>query len=60
MSLEHTLELYRGLPAADLAVVPGATRTLLIEKPGLCTGLVAAFLGGPPVPTHMPIRRAGA
>ncbi|GAA2326285.1 alpha/beta hydrolase [Dactylosporangium salmoneum] len=58
VSLEHTLELYRGLPDAELAVVPGATHTLLIEKPQLCTGLVAAFLGGPPVATHMPIRRA--
>jgi hypothetical protein len=38
--------------------VPGATHTLLIEKPRLCTDLVSAFLAGPPVPTHMPIRRA--
>jgi pimeloyl-ACP methyl ester carboxylesterase len=58
VSLEHTLELYRGLPDAELAVVPGATHTLLIEKPQLSTGLVATFLGGPPAPTHMPIRRA--
>ncbi|MEV4139609.1 alpha/beta hydrolase [Dactylosporangium sp. NPDC049742] len=58
VSLEHTLELYRGLPGAELAVVPHASHTLLIERPQLCTGLVAAFLGGPPAPTHMPIRRA--
>lgn len=32
--------------------------TVLIEKPHLCTGLVATFRGGPPAPTHMPIRRA--
>ncbi|MEV8514571.1 hypothetical protein [Dactylosporangium sp. NPDC051484] len=44
--------------SAELAVVPRASHTLLIEKPQLCTSLVATFLGGPPAPTHMPIRRA--
>lgn len=58
VAMEHTLELYRALPDAELAVVPGTTHTLLIEKPQLCTGLVEAFLSGPPAPTHMPIRRA--
>lgn len=58
VSLEHTLELYRALPDAELAVVPGTTHTLLTEKPHLCTDLVATFLSGPPAPTHMPIRRA--
>jgi pimeloyl-ACP methyl ester carboxylesterase len=58
VSLEHTLQLYRALPDAELAVVPGTTHTLLIEKPRLCTDLVATFLSGPPAPTHMPIRRA--
>ncbi|MGI5241906.1 alpha/beta fold hydrolase [Dactylosporangium sp. CA-139066] len=58
VSLEHTLELYRGLPDAELAVVPNASHTLLIEKPRLCADLVATFLGGPAAPTHMPIRRA--
>lgn len=59
VSLEHTISLFRALPDAELAVVPGASHTLLIEKPELCTTLVATFLSGPAVPTHMPIRRAG-
>jgi pimeloyl-ACP methyl ester carboxylesterase len=58
VSLEHTLALYRALPSAELAVVPGTSHTLLIEKPDLCTDLVKAFLSDPPTPTHMPIRRA--
>ncbi len=58
VSLEHTLALYRALPDAELAVVPGTSHTLLAEKPDLCTTLVATFLSSPPVPTHMPIRRA--
>ncbi|WP_327010457.1 alpha/beta hydrolase [Dactylosporangium sp. NBC_01737] len=58
VSLEHTLQLYRGLPDAELAVVPRATHTLLAEHPRRCTDLVATFLSEPPAPTHMPIRRA--
>ncbi|GAB3845759.1 alpha/beta fold hydrolase [Dactylosporangium cerinum] len=58
VSLEHVLRLYRALPDAELAVVPNASHTLLIEHPQLCTGLVTTFLSGPPAPTHMPIRRA--
>ncbi|MEV4188528.1 alpha/beta hydrolase [Streptosporangium canum] len=59
VTLEHTLELYRGLPDAELAVIPGASHLLLHEKPELCTGLVADFLTAVPTPTWMPIRRAG-
>jgi pimeloyl-ACP methyl ester carboxylesterase len=58
VTLEHTLELYRGLPDAQLAVVPGASHVLLLERPDLCTRLVTDFLTGDPVPTFMPIRRA--
>ena len=59
VTLEHTLELYRGLPDAQLAVVPGTSHVLLHEKADLCTQLVADFLTTDPVPTWMPIRRAG-
>ncbi|SDI18636.1 Pimeloyl-ACP methyl ester carboxylesterase [Sinosporangium album] len=58
VTLEHTLEIYRGLPDAQLAIVPGTSHLLLHEKPELCTSLVADFLTGDPVPTWMPIRRA--
>jgi pimeloyl-ACP methyl ester carboxylesterase len=56
--LEHALQLYRGLPDAELAVVPGTSHGLLVEKPALCNLLIAEFLARDPVPTFAPIRRA--
>jgi pimeloyl-ACP methyl ester carboxylesterase len=44
VSLEHNLELYRALPQAQLAVVPGASHLLLLEQAALCTQLVRQFL----------------
>jgi pimeloyl-ACP methyl ester carboxylesterase len=58
VTLEHTLELYRGLPDAQLAVIPGTSHLLLHERPQLCTALVTEFLTTVPGPTWMPIRRA--
>jgi pimeloyl-ACP methyl ester carboxylesterase len=58
VTLEHTLALYRSLPRGELAVVPGTSHTLLLEKPELCTTLVTDFLTTGPVPTMVPIRRA--
>ena len=58
VTLEHTLSLYRGLPNSELAIVPGTSHTLLLEKPALCTGMIADFLGTEPVLTMTPIRRA--
>ncbi len=60
VTLEHTLALYRGLPDAQLAVIPGTSHLLLHEKPALCTRLVSDFLSAEPPPTLMPIRRAAA
>jgi pimeloyl-ACP methyl ester carboxylesterase len=56
--LEHTIALYRGIPDAELAVVPGTSHVLLSEKPELCIRLVRDFLSTDPVPTIAPIRRA--
>ena len=58
VTLEHTLELYRGLPNAELAIIPGTSHLLLHEKPELCVKLVSDFLTGHPAPTLMPIRRS--
>lgn len=58
VTLEHTIALYRGLPQAELAVIPGASHTALLEKPDLCTRLVAEFLTTDATPTFVPIRRA--
>jgi pimeloyl-ACP methyl ester carboxylesterase len=56
--LEHTIALYRGIPDSELAVVPGTSHTLLLEKAELCFRLVTDFLTKNPVPTMAPIRRA--
>jgi pimeloyl-ACP methyl ester carboxylesterase len=56
--LEHAIEAYRSLPDAELAVVPGTSHGLLVEKPGLCNLLITEFLTKEPVPTFAPIRRA--
>lgn len=58
VTLEHTLELYRSLPDAQLAVIPGTSHLLLHEKPQLCVGLITEFLATGRTPTLMPIRRA--
>jgi pimeloyl-ACP methyl ester carboxylesterase len=57
ITLEHTIEMYRALPDAELAVVPGTSHLLLMEKPALVTQLVLDFLTTDPVPTLAPIRR---
>ena len=58
VTLEHATELYRGLPQGELAVVPGTSHGLLVEKPALCNSLIVDFLATDPVPTMAPIRRA--
>lgn len=54
---EHTLALYRGIADSELAVIPGTSHALIIEKPGLCNEVIVDFLTREPVPTYMPIRR---
>jgi pimeloyl-ACP methyl ester carboxylesterase len=56
--LEHAIAMYRALPDAELAVVPGTSHGLLPEKPELCNHLIIDFLARDPVPTFAPIRRA--
>jgi pimeloyl-ACP methyl ester carboxylesterase len=56
--LEHAIALYRALPDAELAVVPGTSHGLLVEKPDLCNALIVDFLANDPVVTFAPIRRA--
>lgn len=58
VSLEHTLELYRGIPDAELAVVPGTSHVLILEKPDLVADLVLGFLTTEPVAWIAPVRRA--
>ncbi|HXO08495.1 MAG TPA: alpha/beta hydrolase [Solirubrobacteraceae bacterium] len=56
--LEHALALYRALADAELAVVPGTSHGLLVEKPALCNAIMIDFLTQDPVATMAPIRRA--
>jgi pimeloyl-ACP methyl ester carboxylesterase len=58
VTLEHAIELYRALPDGELAVIPGTSHGLLVEKPDLCNMVMLAFLTRDPVPTLAPRRRA--
>ncbi len=60
MSLEHTLAMYRGIPNSELAVVPGTSHAVLMEKSELGNRIILDFLNNEPVPTMMPVRRAPA
>lgn len=56
--LEHAITMYRSVPDAELAIVPGTSHGLLVEKPDLCNLILTEFLTTDPVPTYAPIRRA--
>jgi len=58
VTAEHTLLLYRGITDSELAVVPGTSHALIIEKPDLCNRIILDFLTKDPATTFMPIRRA--
>lgn len=60
VTLEHATEMYRNLPDAELAVIPGTSHGLLVEKPTLSNTILIDFLTTDPVPTLAPIRRATA
>jgi pimeloyl-ACP methyl ester carboxylesterase len=55
--LEHTIAMYRAIPDAELAVVPGTSHVLIMEKADLVARVVLDFLTTEPVPTRIPIRR---
>jgi pimeloyl-ACP methyl ester carboxylesterase len=57
--LSHTVALYETLPEGELAVVPGTSHVLTMEKPDLVNRLIVDYLAetGPPM-TLAPVRRA--
>lgn len=57
--LEHALAMYQAIPDAELAVIPGTSHGLLVEKPDLCNQIIDAFLTTDPIATFAPIRRKG-
>jgi pimeloyl-ACP methyl ester carboxylesterase len=59
VTIEHATEMYRALPDAELAIVPGTSHGLLHEKPELCNKLLLDFLANEPVPTLAPVSRGG-
>lgn len=58
VTAEHAIALYRAIEDGELAVIPGTSHGLLVEKPTLCNTIVVDFLSSDPVPTVAPIRRA--
>ncbi|HEV7764146.1 MAG TPA: alpha/beta hydrolase [Thermoanaerobaculia bacterium] len=56
--LEHALAFYRSVPDCELAIIPGTSHGLLVEKPTLCDQIMLEFLTRDPVPTMAPRRRA--
>ena len=59
MRLDHTCALYEALPAGQLAIVPGTSHVLPLERPAEVARIIMDFLAAnvPPA-TFMPIRRA--
>jgi pimeloyl-ACP methyl ester carboxylesterase len=58
VTLQHAIALYRALPDAELAVIPGTSHGLLVEKPERCNTIIVDFLSNEPVRTFAPIRPA--
>ncbi|WP_405777643.1 alpha/beta fold hydrolase [Streptomyces sp. NBC_01538] len=58
ITLEHTIALYRAIPHSELAVVPGTSHALPMEKPQQVNQLIVDFLTNDPIPTMFPVRRA--
>jgi len=59
VELEHTTDLYRALPKGQLAVVPGASHLVPMERPLLLDDLLAAFIDNDTPHELMPMRRKG-
>jgi pimeloyl-ACP methyl ester carboxylesterase len=58
MILSHTCEMYESIPGAQLAVIPGTSHAVPMEKPAEVARLVDEFFSCQlPVETMMPIRR---
>lgn len=61
MTLAHTASLYESLAVGQLAVVPGSSHAVVLEKPEFVGKLIREFLESPGEPAEMfPIRRRSA
>jgi pimeloyl-ACP methyl ester carboxylesterase len=59
-TLAHTISLYESLPHGQLAIIPGASHLVAMEKPELVNQLILDFLAGGEPMTMFPLRRAPA
>ena len=58
INLSHTCEMYESIPGAQLAIVPGSSHGLPLEKPETVVRIVDEFFSQKlPVETLIPIRR---
>ncbi len=55
---EHTQALYEALPQGQLAVIPGSSHLVPIEKPALVNQLILDFLDDGAIVSMVPIRRS--
>ncbi len=59
IELSHTCTLYESMPSAQLAVIPGSSHLVPLEKPAEVFRVIADFLQGDATPqTMMPSRRS--
>lgn len=59
IKLSHTAEMYEALPNGQLAIVPGSSHALPVERSAETARIILDFLGASEKPiTFMPIRRA--
>lgn len=55
----HTVALYEAVPNGQLAIIPGASHAVFMEKPGLLNRMVLDFLAEDAAPeTLLPVRRS--
>jgi pimeloyl-ACP methyl ester carboxylesterase len=47
IALDHTVNLFKSLPQAQLLIVPGATHRVLVEQPDLMNNEIIKFLNTP-------------
>jgi pimeloyl-ACP methyl ester carboxylesterase len=47
IALDHTVELFKNLPHAQLLIIPGATHIVLVEQPDLVNSEIIKFLKTP-------------
>jgi pimeloyl-ACP methyl ester carboxylesterase len=56
--LDHTVAMYEALHEAQLAIIPGASHSVLKEQTNLCLKIIVRFFLGPiPPETRSPLRR---